>query len=504
MARLPTPGGDNDNWGTILNTYLAVGHNSDGTLKGVARGSTFLVAASDSSAEAQAQADYVCDGTADEVQINAAINALPSGSNNAGRVALSEGTFTLSDSIVIDRNYVELEGLGKGTYITLATDSDPSSAILIGSDSNYQDIRIRNLRLYGDSANHASGHGIVINGSSNCLDTVWVQGFKDDNVRLLSYDTSNVWENVIINCKFTQAGNDNLYLDTKVYNSEIIRLIIQGNTTSTVSRYGIYDQGTQNKFIACHVYGCTQYGYYKNAGGIETFILGGEYETNDVAGIYLVSVTRPIISGVMLYGNGNTDLYLGYCVAPTVSGCVATSTTSANIYLGTSTVKATIMNNVCTGAGIGIKIENNQDNLISGNSTYSTSNKNIYVNNCSNCEISNNMISGNCQELGTSNNNRFINNNFITGTLAHVGAATEIRGNKGMATEKYGAASSISDGGTIAHGLSSTPTVAVATGTVAGEFVSVTAVDATNITVAIKKHDGTAGTAQTIYWRAYV
>jgi parallel beta-helix repeat protein len=33
MARLPTPGGDNNTWGTILNDYLNVSHNSDGTLK---------------------------------------------------------------------------------------------------------------------------------------------------------------------------------------------------------------------------------------------------------------------------------------------------------------------------------------------------------------------------------------------------------------------------------------------------------------------------------------
>ena len=33
MARLPTPGGDNGNWGTILNDYLEQAHKSDGTLK---------------------------------------------------------------------------------------------------------------------------------------------------------------------------------------------------------------------------------------------------------------------------------------------------------------------------------------------------------------------------------------------------------------------------------------------------------------------------------------
>ncbi|USN96731.1 MAG: hypothetical protein H6797_00830 [Candidatus Nomurabacteria bacterium] len=33
MARLPTPGGDSGNWGTILNTFLSQVHASDGTLK---------------------------------------------------------------------------------------------------------------------------------------------------------------------------------------------------------------------------------------------------------------------------------------------------------------------------------------------------------------------------------------------------------------------------------------------------------------------------------------
>ncbi len=33
MARLPEPGGDSGQWGTVLNDYLSVSHNNDGTLK---------------------------------------------------------------------------------------------------------------------------------------------------------------------------------------------------------------------------------------------------------------------------------------------------------------------------------------------------------------------------------------------------------------------------------------------------------------------------------------
>jgi hypothetical protein len=33
MARLPTPAGDKGSWGGILNDFLEVAHNDDGTLK---------------------------------------------------------------------------------------------------------------------------------------------------------------------------------------------------------------------------------------------------------------------------------------------------------------------------------------------------------------------------------------------------------------------------------------------------------------------------------------
>ena len=66
-----------------------------------------------------------------------------------------------------------------------------------------------------------------------------------------------------------------------------------------------------------------------------------------------------------------------------------------------------------------------------------------------------------------------------------------------------GATASVADGGTITHGLGATPAVVTAVGSVAGEIVSVTAKSSTTFTVAIKKHDGTAGTSQTIYWNVW-
>jgi len=78
----------------------------------VGRGATLVVAASDSSAISQAQADYVCDGTADDVQIQAAIDAL---SDAGGMIQLTEGNFHISTKISWDKPII-LEGMGCNWY----------------------------------------------------------------------------------------------------------------------------------------------------------------------------------------------------------------------------------------------------------------------------------------------------------------------------------------------------------------------------------------------------
>ncbi len=72
------------------------------------------------------------------------------------------------------------------------------------------------------------------------------------------------------------------------------------------------------------------------------------------------------------------------------------------------------------------------------------------------------------------------------------------------ATLRWNATASVADGGTISHGMGADPTMCLATGSVAGESITVTH-DATNITVAIKKTNPSgygviAGTTQTINW----
>lgn len=92
-----------------------------GALELLQRPATFTVAAYDASKASKEAADYICDGTADQVQIQAAIDALPS---SGGSIALSEGAFTLTATVTINRSNVIVKGQGHATKVQAAAGSE--------------------------------------------------------------------------------------------------------------------------------------------------------------------------------------------------------------------------------------------------------------------------------------------------------------------------------------------------------------------------------------------
>lgn len=105
------------------------------------RTASLVVAANDSTDLEKAQADYTCNGTADDVQIQAAIDALSSG----GEVFLLEGTYNIESSInIIDD--ITLTGTGMGSILQL--ESGNTRIILIDDKIN---ITIRSLYFLGNN-----------------------------------------------------------------------------------------------------------------------------------------------------------------------------------------------------------------------------------------------------------------------------------------------------------------------------------------------------------------
>jgi parallel beta-helix repeat protein len=113
----------------------------------VVRTDTYLVASSDAPAQIKAQADYVCDGTADQIEINAAL-AIRS-------VKLSIGTFKIAnnDSIAVPSNR-SLIGDGYNNTLITITSGSSGVPVIINSDTSggNTNIIIRDLKVDGNES----------------------------------------------------------------------------------------------------------------------------------------------------------------------------------------------------------------------------------------------------------------------------------------------------------------------------------------------------------------
>lgn len=165
MARLPTPGADNDNWGTLLNEFLLVAHNADGTHRSQASASALFVAAADAPDSLKQIAHYRCDGTDDQVEIN---NALQQLAGSGGQVQLSPGTFHCSDPIQM-RARTMLTGQGRGTVLLAhgtwqAYDGTAQGAVIEPLDAGVDRTQIGHLVIDGNRYNNgADVRGIYYN-----------------------------------------------------------------------------------------------------------------------------------------------------------------------------------------------------------------------------------------------------------------------------------------------------------------------------------------------------
>lgn len=209
---------------TAANTVGAV----DAPASGGKRTCRFVVGTSTAS-WTDADCDYLCDGTGDQAEINAAIQALPSG---GGEIVILDGTYNISSEILINKENVSIRGCGASTTLNAVSNFGPIVHITQTS------VKVCGLTIYGKSTS-SNSYAIYIDDVYDC----------------------EVYSCVAINNKYgicTRFGNGNLIHDNICKNNDsgIIVLnsnnnIITGNKTTDNGSCGIlFSMGGDYNIIA--------------------------------------------------------------------------------------------------------------------------------------------------------------------------------------------------------------------------------------------------------------
>lgn len=211
MARLPTPGSDDGVWGNVLNDFLGVEHNADGTLRTSAslasktdksiltvKGDMYVATAASMPARlgvgssrqrlmadsttntgltwADAVLASVKDYNVDTVGLAAAITAAVTA--GANHVFIPAGTYTENTTYVVPSG-IKISGEGYGTNIVRTT-SGNIFEITGTSGVHKAHVAITDLRMSGPStqASSVAGSGIYFDYADDCRITgCWATGF---------------------------------------------------------------------------------------------------------------------------------------------------------------------------------------------------------------------------------------------------------------------------------------------------------------------------------------
>lgn len=259
-----------------VNEHASTHENGGSDDLHLGRSATIVIASHNATTLEKLQADYVCDGTNDEVQILAAIAAIPSG----GKIHFSTGTFIADEPILTGGIHnIVFEGCGYSTYIkssenvTWTTGVEGADALFDTSGSD--EITFRNLRLYINT-NTVSGECIDADRATNMLvERCYLQVAYEGCA--VNFDGEGE----------TASENKFVYNVVETYDNGVIVMAKAGNNYRTIIQGNIFKgwNNTDNGTSAI-VIGVAGYDAYPSNVLIDSNIIGND-TSFDYAGVRL-------------------------------------------------------------------------------------------------------------------------------------------------------------------------------------------------------------------------
>lgn len=305
-------------------------------------GATIVVAASNAGAASKAVATYVCDGVADEVEIDAALQALPTG---GGVVRLTEGTFALSGAPLLQMRKANSHLVGAGmdatilrvvdnagtavnaTLITMALASCSVRDLTIngnkatnaartsmfgiqvsgsGADVLVERVRITsgpgygflvgttavNARLVSCIADSNTGQGFIVRSSGVTAQPVVDRCISRSNSYGFNSDSGPV---LFTNCAAISNVNDG-------FNASAAQTRLVGCDAYANAGVGIVVSGAFAEVIGCRSVQNATFGLYAITGG-DMLIVGNHVVSNGQHGL-IAQGSRALVVGNRAFGNG--------------------------------------------------------------------------------------------------------------------------------------------------------------------------------------------------------
>jgi len=470
---------------------------SDALLSSIAKtvggGSCLVVASNTATQLIKNRSDYICDGTADQVEINAAIQALPS----TGGKIICVGEFYLTGPILIDRNSVCFEGVGLSNSVT-ATQQAVGTRFNAVTGLTGQVIKVQeaanNKPCYGTVLRDftidggfidTATDGILFRANRSRIENVHVQRVTGAGIHVRGYTSaerggSGAWDTYdtsIVGCEVgyclgtgleaTATSGTGIWFDTDAPDCHVMNCVLFNNYD------GIRIGASSEQITANHVYDSVRYNILFDNAGSRTKIVGNKIEGAGSHGLFFDNTTAGT-SGVIIVGNGFKN-----------NGDAATNTADHINITGSSTnghTSITIVGNTFTKDSATSNLPRNAINM-------STASQGT-------------LIDGN--SFGPDSH---FGSTRISGSGS--GSNPTVLGiNSGYKT-RAGGSVTVSDGSLISHTLGDsfagkTPTQYTAMSTTAGVIITVSSVNTTTMTVNIRLHDGTTPASTTCIWTAAV
>lgn len=307
------------------------------------RSATLVVAASDSSAKSKAQADYVCDGVNDQIEIQAAIDTL-----QKGNIVLLDGTYNLNPetsfyegdwyAALFLENKSDIIVEGRGAVLSL-----PNSATVknfaLAIEAPCSNIKIQQLKFDCTGSTSTTNQGAI---------------FYNSSVGSSGYITNLA----IQDCTFDGGRSFVIWGDGE--NARRFNVLNNFFTSSHINSYG----------IACH-----NSPSFANISNNIFNVAGGIF----LDSMYGVNITNNVMSGIRANGIYSYD-YVRECIISNNYIETALDVNSTRlIYLDDKnspereSTRNTISNNYLKrvgGASHGIYIKRGTDNTIFDNRIY--------------------------------------------------------------------------------------------------------------------------------------